>query len=87
MSKGFAGFTAFVGFLLLAVGVWFTIIAFEKTDPKWEPKKLTDHKDKLKYVGPSMIGLGLLLLVYGVMAYNKASKGGGASSNFGFKFY
>jgi uncharacterized membrane protein len=88
MSKGFYGLTAFVGFIILVLGIWLTIVAFEEKNHKWvekiDPKW---NKKILKIAGPIMIGLGFILLVGGGMNYGGSGHHKGGSSNFGFKFY
>ena len=89
MHKVSSSVTGVVGVITLILGIWFTVVAFEKVDPKWEPKELVDHKKKLqlKYVGPTFIVLGLILSGVAAKLYHYYSTTLHSSSNFGFKFY
>lgn len=82
--------TGVLGIISIILGIWLTVVGFEKVDPKWEPKEVINLKQKLqlKYLGPSLIVIGLILSGIAAKLYHYYySTTLHSSSNFGFKFY
>ena len=82
-NKGLVGFLCFLGLVVLGLGVWFTIVGYEKSD-KHEPQKLVNHKKQLKYAGPVLISVGALLFICCIVKMKGRDGHESITSNFGF---
>ena len=77
----------FLGLVVLGIGMWLTIVGYEKSD-KYSNKWMEDHKKQLKVVGPVLIAAGGVIFLSCILKMLKKDGGhGDVTSNFGFKFY
>lgn len=77
----------FLGLVVLGVGVWLTVVGYEKSD-KYSNKWLEKHKKQLKVVGPILITVGSVIFLCCLLKMIKDSGGYDEDTNdFGFRFY
>ena len=79
-----------MGLAVAAFGVYLTIVSREDDAKHKVPKWVTNHLKTIKWIGPVLIGVGVLGLSGSVWSLTHGihepsdQKG---NSNFGFKFY
>lgn len=89
MDKIILYFFVFLGIALIALGIYLTIVSREDQTKHNVPDWIKKHVKTLKWVGPSLIGVGVLALAGSgwSLSYGMHYPNHGGASNFGFKFY
>ncbi len=90
MDKIVLYFFLLMGLAVAAFGVYLTIVSREDVAKHKVPKWVTNHIKTLKWIGPVLIGVGVLGLAGSVWSlthgiHEPIDQTG--NSNFGFKFY
>jgi mannose/fructose/N-acetylgalactosamine-specific phosphotransferase system component IIC len=89
MNKVVLSFFLMMSLLIIAFGIYLTVVSREDITKKTVPDWVTNHVKTLKIVGPILIGVGVLGL--GSSALLLSQEMGSSlmteNNNFGFKFY
>lgn len=72
----------FIG--IVAFGIYITVIAYDKNLQN-RPECVTDNLKTFKWLGPTIVGVGLMFLSW--TSYSLYSGSEPVTSHFGFKFY
>jgi len=73
------------GLVILSYGVYITIKT--RKNATNVPSYISDNLKTFKYVGPSLIGVGVLMTIISSYGFYNKSGNKTVTSNFGFKFY
>lgn len=87
MDKIVLYFFLLMGLAVAAFGVYLTIVSREDAAKHKVPKWVTNHIKTLKWLGPVLIGVGVLGLAVSVWSLTHEPSHQTGNSNFGFKFY